>query len=142
VVIPRFGVVLGSNGGMLAQLLPLFKLGLGGKLGSGRQWLSWIHLHDHLHGLLFLAEKKNIRGVVNLTSPNPVTNKQFTKELGSVLKKPTLFRVPKTALRLALGETSNVVLQGQKVMPEVLLKEGFQFNHPYLDEALKDILTS
>ena len=140
IVLMRTGVVLGKNGGALSVMLPAFRLGLGGKLGHGRQWFPWIHLNDLTNAIIFLMENKAIHGPVNLSAPNPVRNKEFTKCLGKIIHRPTFLAVPGFAIRLALGELSSVVLEGCRMMPGVLLKNGFSFRFPELQPALEDIL--
>jgi len=140
VLLMRTGVVLGKNGGALATMLPAFRLGIGGKLGSGQQWFPWIHLEDLTSAVIFLMESKEIHGPVNLSAPKPVRNEEFTKCLGQTLGRPTFLPVPGVAIRLALGELSSVVLEGCRMMPGVLLANGFSFRFPKLQSALEDIL--
>jgi uncharacterized protein (TIGR01777 family) len=140
VILLRTGVVLGRNGGALAAMLPAFRLGIGGKLGSGQQWFPWIHLDDLVSAIIFLMENKKIQGPVNLSAPEAVRNGEFTKCLGQTLRRPTLLTVPKFAIRLALGELSSVMLEGCKMMPGVLMANGFSFRFPKLRHALRDIL--
>jgi hypothetical protein len=140
-VLPRLGVVLSSQGGAMARMLPIFRLGLGGRLGSGRQYWSWIALQDVVAGIEFAIANPALAGAVNLTSPNPVTNAEFTATLGRALRRPAIFPVPGLALRLALGEMADeALLASQRVQPEKLLKAGFRFAHPELDEALAAML--
>jgi uncharacterized protein (TIGR01777 family) len=136
VVLVRLGVVLGAGGGALSNLLPPFRLGLGGRLGSGDQPFSWISLHDAVAAIIFCLEHENIRGPVNVVSPNCVTNRQFTRELADSLQRPALLRAPAWALRLALGEGADALLEGQRVVPRVLTREGFEFRYPDLNLAL------
>ena len=133
----RTGIVLATSGGALAKQLPLFRLGLGGQLSSGRQWLSWISLDDEIRALLALIDSRSYSGPVNLTAPEPVTNAQFTKELGHALNRPSLFRVPAPALKLALGGelVDEALLASQRVLPRVLLEQSFAFAHPTLSGA-------
>ncbi|WP_168194260.1 TIGR01777 family oxidoreductase [Thermodesulfobacterium sp. TA1] len=138
VAITRFGIVLGK-GGMIKKVLPVFKWGLGGTLGNGKQWFSWIHIQDLVAGLLFLIEI-DLEGVFNFTSPQPVTNKEFTRALAEVLRKPAFFRVPKFMLKLVLGELAESILASIKAYPERLIKEGFTFNYPEIKNALKHII--
>lgn len=138
VVHPRMGVVLSREGGMLAKLLTPFRLGVGGKLGSGRQWLSWVALHDALAGIRFAIDTETLSGPVNLTSPNPVTNEEFTRTLGRVLGRPTALGVPGFALKLALGDLADeALLVSQRGVPDRLRAEGFVFQYPGLEEALR-----
>lgn len=141
VVHPRLGVVLSPRGGALKKMLPAFKLGVGGKLGSGRQWMSWVSLEDTVRALLFALADAELAGPVNVTSPNPVTNAEFTDALGDVLHRPTFATVPKTALHLAMGEmVESTVLASQRVLPERLLEAGFEFEHPTIEAALRSEL--
>lgn len=143
VVITRFGLVVGRNGGVLGQLVPLFNLYLGSPLGSGKQWFSWVHEDDLANGFLFLLDRKEIEGAVNCTAPNPVRNRELTYTLAQVLGKPVIVPfVPGFALRLLLGEFASVVLQGQRVVPTRLLDNGFEFRFPTLKEALVDAMAS
>jgi uncharacterized protein (TIGR01777 family) len=140
VALLRIGVVLDRQGGALAAMLTPFKLGLGGRAGSGRQWLSWIH-HADVVGLLLLAlDNAGARGPMNGTAPNPATNYEFTKALGRALHRPTVFPVPGFALKLRFGEVAGVVLTGQRVLPKEAQKLGYQFQFPTIDAALADIL--
>lgn len=137
VVLPRLGVVLSGEGGALARLLPIFRLGLGGRVGNGRQYWSWITLEDVAGAIEFAIDNPSLSGPVNLTSPNAVTNAAFTAALARALRRPALLPVPAFALRLALGEMADeALLASQRVQPEKLLKAGFPFAHPQLDEAL------
>lgn len=139
VALARFGIVLGPGGGVLGQMVPVFRAFLGGPLGSGRQWFSWIHVEDLFRGLLHLVGRPQSSGAYNLTAPGPVTNRQLTRELARVLHRPALLPVPGFAVRLALGEFGDVLLQGQRVVPRRLLSEGFVFAHPELGAALDDL---
>ena len=131
----RTGLVLDPTGGALGRMLPLFKFGLGGKLGNGKQWWSWITLHDQIRAMIFLLESK-ITGPVNLTSPNPVTNQEFTAALARALHRPAIFPAPAFALRAALGGFSTEILGSKKVMPKVLTEAGFEFDYPHVSNAL------
>ena len=131
----RTGLVLDPTGGALGRVLPLFKFGLGGKLGNGKQWWSWITLHDQIRAMIFLLNSK-ITGPVNLTSPNPVTNQEFTAALARALHRPAIFPAPAFALRAALGEFSSEILGSKKVMPKVLTESGFEFDYPHVSNAL------
>jgi len=139
-VITRFGLVLGPDGGILQQLVPLFRKFLGGPVGSGRQWLSWIHRLDLAQAFLFIAEHGDLAGPVNFTAPQPVQNREFAKALGRALHRPSFLPAPAFALRLVLGEFAEVVLTGQRVLPQRLLDAGFQFLFPTIDLALQDLL--
>jgi hypothetical protein len=133
----RFGVVLGSGAGALAKMLPLFRLGLGGRLGSGQQWMSWISLTDAVAAILFALDTPTLAGPVNLTAPHPVTNAEFTRELGKAVHRPAILPAPAFALRLALGAMANeALLSSARVVPAKLRDAGFQFTHPTLDAAL------
>ena len=131
----RTGLVLDPTGGALGRMLPLFKFGLGGKLGNGKQWWSWITLHDQIRAMIFLLESKII-GPVNLTSPNPVTNQELTAALARALHRPAIFPAPAFALRAALGGFSTEILGSKKVMPKVLTEAGFEFDYPHVSNAL------
>ena len=131
----RTGLVLDPTGGALGRMLPLFKFGLGGKLGSGKQWWSWITLHDQIRAMVFLMNSK-IEGAVNLTSPNPVTNQEFTAALARTLKRPAIFPAPAFALRAVLGGFSTEVLGSKKVIPKVLMDNNFEFDYPHVLAAL------
>jgi len=133
----RFGVVIGPGQGALGKMLPIFRLGLGGPLGSGRQWMNWISLADAVSAILFLLETPAIEGPVNLTSPSPVTNAQFTRALAHAIHRPAFLPAPAFALRLALGEMADeALLSSARVYPSKLISAGFQFAHPTLDSAL------
>ena len=132
----RTGLVLDPTGGALGRMLPLFRFGLGGKLGSGKQWWSWITLHDHLRAIEFILENKDISGPVNLTSPNPVTNQEFTSALARALRRPALFPAPAFALKVALGGFSTEILGSKKVLPGALQDAGFNFDFPHIGPAL------
>ena len=131
----RTGLVLDPTGGALGRMLPLFKFGFGGKLGSGKQWWSWITLHDQIRAINFLLNSK-ITGPVNLTAPNPVTNQEFTAALARAMHRPAIFPAPAFALRLALGGFSTEILGSKKVMPKVLTDAGFEFDYPHVSNAL------
>ena len=137
----RFGVILDTHGGALAQMLTPFRMGIGGRVGSGKQWMSWIALEDVVNGLKFLIADKPVHGPVNFVAPNPVTNAEFTKTLGRVLSRPTLFPVPAFGARLAFGELADaLLLSSQKVEPSVLEDKGFLFSWPTLEPALRHLL--
>lgn len=138
VVHPRFGVILSPAGGALERLLPPFRLGAGGKIASGRQWMSWVALDDVIGALHFLLFTDSLAGPVNVTSPNPVTNAEFARTLGHVLRRPAIATVPALALKLMFGEMAEVMLLGgQRVLPRRLTAAGFRFRHPTLEEALR-----
>jgi len=141
VVKMRIGVILSREGGALKRMLLPFKLGVGGKLGSGDQYMSWITLDDVVVAIVHCLERDVLKGPVNLTAPNPVTNQTFTKTLGKVLVRPTILPMPGFAARLAFGEMAQeLLLQGQRVIPERLQQTGFRFQHPHLEGALRAVL--
>jgi len=143
VVHPRTGIVLHPSGGALARLLPVFKLGLGGKLGSGHQYMSWISLGDTVQALLHVLERSELRGPVNFTAPNPVTNLAFSRALAAALSRPAWLSVPAFAARLAIGEMADVaLLAGQRVLPKLLLGSDFRFAQPELSGCLRALLAS
>ena len=133
----RFGVVLGPGTGALARMVPIFRLGLGGRLGNGRQWMSWIGLADLVAAILFILENPALAGPVNLTAPNPVTNAEFTSALGSALHRPAILPAPAFALRLVLGPMAReALLASARVQPARLIEAGFRFSQPIVEEAL------
>jgi uncharacterized protein (TIGR01777 family) len=136
----RTGLVLDPTGGALGRMMPLFKFGLGGKIGSGKQWWSWITLHDQIRAIDFLIDN-NISGPVNLTAPNPATNSEFTAALARALKRPALLPVPGFALKLALGGFSTEILGSKRVLPKVLEEAGFTFDFPHLAPAIAKLAT-
>ena len=136
----RIGVVLGPGGGALARMLPPFKAGLGGRLGSGRQWMSWIHLDDLVELIRFAVEQPSLRGAVNATSPNPVTNAAFTATLAEVLKRPAVLPVPAFLLKTAFGAMAEILLDSQRVLPQAAQAAGFRFQYPDLEAALRHAL--
>jgi uncharacterized protein (TIGR01777 family) len=139
----RSGVVLASGGGALARQLPLFRYGIGGRLGSGRQWLSWITLADEVRAILHALDEPAVQGAVNATAPEPVTNRVFTRALGQALHRPSVLAVPGFALRVVLGPdlASEMVLAGQRVLPAKLTTTGFTFEEPRIDSALAALLS-
>ncbi|HEU4584070.1 MAG TPA: TIGR01777 family oxidoreductase [Polyangiaceae bacterium] len=136
VVLARIGLVLAPRGGALERMRTPFRLGLGGKLGSGLQWMSWIQLEDVVGLLLHAAARKQLRGPLNVVSPNPVTNQEFTRQLARALSRPAVLPVPRLALSLALGEISDVLLESQRVLPRVAQQSGYAFAYPELAPAL------
>lgn len=140
VVHARFGIILGKTGGALSQMLTPFKLGLGGTLGSGSQWMSWVHIQDVVGQLLHAANNASVAGAMNVVAPMPVTNKEFTQTLGKVLKRPTILPAPSPLLRIVLGEFSDVLLGSQRVRPLVAHQSGYAFKFQKLEEALADLL--
>jgi uncharacterized protein (TIGR01777 family) len=142
-VYPRFGVVLDPGGGALEKMLTPFRMGIGGRVGNGKQWMSWISLPDVVNGLKFLIEDTSASGPVNFVAPNPVTNAEFTKTLGRVLSRPTILPVPEFGVRLAFGEMADaLLLSSQKVDPEVLQDRGFLFEWPTLERALRRVMAT
>jgi uncharacterized protein (TIGR01777 family) len=141
VVLLRSGAVLSRRGGMLRKILPLFRMGMGGRIGSGRQWFPWIHLDDEVALIQHALAEPRVEGALNAVAPEPVTNRELTAGIGEVLSRPTVLAAPPFALRLALGGMADEVLLGsQRVMPARTLECGFQFRHPLLRPALKSLL--
>jgi TIGR01777 family protein len=141
VVNPRIGIVLAKDEGALAKMLLPFKLGVGGVIGSGKQWMSWIGIEDLIRIFVFALENENLRGVYNATAPNPVTNEEFTKTLGRVLRRPTVLPLPEFAVKLLFGEMGEtLLLEGCRVLPERLMKAGFEFKHADLETSLRAVL--
>jgi len=140
VVTLRSGLVLSPRGGMLGRMLPLFRLGLGGRIGSGRQVMSWIGLSEWVAIARFLLSRDDISGPVNLTTPSPVTNAEFTSALAAAVHRPAVMVAPAPALKLALGGVSSDILSSARVLPRRLLDEGYQFRHPTIAGALADEL--
>ncbi|MFI6640191.1 TIGR01777 family oxidoreductase [Streptomyces sp. NPDC050504] len=136
-VFARTGLVVAKEGGAWGKLFPVFRAGLGGRLGSGRQYWSFISLHDEIAALRFLIDTESLAGPVNLTAPEPVTNREVTAAMGSVLRRPTVFAVPGWAMRVALGEFAEDVLGSQRVRPAKLREAGFEFAHPDIAEAVR-----
>ena len=132
----RIGLVLGKSGGALQKIVPIFKLGAGGPLGNGRQWMPWIHAADLARLFVYVAEHETMRGPINGTAASPVTNKQFTRALAKAVRRPALFPAPAFALRLMLGEFAEVLLASQRVVPQAALENGFQFEFNELADAL------
>lgn len=139
-VVVRTGVVLSRKVGALPMTALPFRFFFGGPLGSGRQWMPWIHLDDVARAIGFLIKNKDAGGVFNITSPQPVTNREFSRALGRALHRPAVFRVPAFLIRLLLGEMSTVVLEGQKAMPAKIIDLGFRHRFPDIESALKDLL--
>ncbi len=137
----RLGIVLGKNGGVLKRMLPPFYFGLGGPIGSGKQYMSWVHLNDVIRALHFLVNDVGLSGVFNLTAPGTVSNSQFTRAIGTVISRPTFFPLPEFVVKIIFGEMGErLLLMGQNVVPHNLLQAGFSFDYPQLDDALTDIL--
>ncbi len=135
----RIGIVLAKDGGIYRTMRPFFKNSLGGKIGTGKQWMSFIHIVDLVNAIKFIMER-NIRGVVNITAPDPVENKKFTQVMAQLMKKPAFLTIPNFALRLIYGEGASVIYTGQKVIPEILIKNGFEYKFPGIEAALMEII--
>jgi len=142
VVITRFGLILGEKGGALGQMIPLFKIYLGGPVGSGKQWFSWIHMKDLGRVFSFLLKHREISGPVNVCAPNPVRNRDLARAIGQLLNRTSFLPMPAFLIKLVLGEFGSVVLQGQRVIPEKLEKAGFTFQYPDIHKALLDIFSA
>ncbi len=140
VVCVRIGIVLAPGGGALARMLTPFKMGAGGRLGSGKQWMPWIHIDDVVGVLLHAARTAAVRGAINAVSPHPVTNAEFTRALGHAVHRPAFLPVPKTALRIAFGEMSEILMASQRVLPRVAERTGYAFEHTGLDRALAAVM--
>ncbi len=141
VVNARFGIVLSSKGGALKKMLLPFKMGLGGVIGSGEQYMSWLSIDDAAALIKHVIANDSIRGPVNFATPNPVSNREFTKTLGSVLHRPTIFPLPAVVAQLVFGEMANeLLLSGARVYPKILLESGYKFLHPDLSQALEHLL--
>jgi len=137
----RTGIVLGKNGGALNKMLPPFKMGLGGKIGSGQQWMPWIHLDDLVGIILHCIEHNDLNGAINATAPNPSTNQNFTKTLGKILNRPTIFSIPEIIIKLLMGQMGvELLLSGKKILPIKISDKGYQFQYPKLENALQNIL--
>lgn len=143
VVNTRFGIILDKEGGALAKMLPPFRMGIGGRIGDGKQWMSWIALADVISALQFALTNESIKGPVNFVAPNPVTNAEFTKTLGRVLSRPTFFPIPAFGVRLAFGEMADaLLLSSQRVKPAKLADSNYQFTYSNLEGALRSILAN
>jgi uncharacterized protein (TIGR01777 family) len=137
----RFGIILDASGGALEKMLTPFRMGIGGRVGNGKQWMSWISLDDVVAGLRFVLDNSSASGPVNFVAPNPVTNAEFTKALGRALSRPTFFPIPKIGVQLAFGEMADaLLLSSQRVEPRVLKESGYRFQLPTLRDALSHIL--
>jgi uncharacterized protein len=138
----RLGIVLSSSGGMLSKILPLFKVGLGGRIGNGNEYMSWIGLDDLLGLILYTIVDETISGPINAVSPNPITNADFTMTLGKVLSRPTMFSIPKSIIKSVLGEelAESAILSSTRVIPKRLIKVGYQFRFSYLESVLEHTL--
>ncbi len=140
VVMTRFGIVMGEKGGALSQMIPLFKKYIGGPIGNGKQWFSWIHIKDLAEAFVFLTKHPEISGPVNVCSPNPVRNRDLAKALGKALHRPSIIPAPGFMVELVLGEFGSVILEGQRVIPRRLLENGFVFQYPDIEKALESIV--
>ena len=137
----RTGIVLGKGGGALSKMLVPFKMGLGGRIGEGKQWMPWVHLDDLLGIILYCIEHKSLTGAINGTAPNPVTNQEFTKTLGKVLKRPTIFPLPVIAVKLLMGQMGEeLLLAGSRVLPKKISEAGYQFQYEKLEDALLNVV--
>ncbi len=140
VAIMRFGVVLGKQGGAIATMKTPFKLGMGGSIGSGKQWFPWIHVDDLVAAILFLIDSSDLSGVFNFTAPDSVRQKEFARALGRAVNRPTFMPTPAFVMKSLLGEFGQTLLMGQKVIPKALQERGFVFKYPQLKDALQEIL--
>jgi len=140
VVITRFGIVMGEKGGALSQMIPLFKKYIGGPIGTGKQWFSWVHIKDLAEAFTFLLKHPEISGPVNVCSPNPVRNKDLAKALGKSLHRPSFMPAPAFMVKWVLGEFGSVILEGQRVIPRRLLESGFVFQYPDMEKVLQGIV--
>jgi len=140
VVTTRFGIVLGDTGGVLGQMIPIFKSFIGGSIGNGRQWFSWVHMKDLTEAFIFLLNHPEISGPVNVCSPMPVQNKDLARAVGRALHRPSFFPAPGFMVKLVLGEFGSVILQGQKVLPRRLLESGFVFEYPEIGKAIESLV--
>lgn len=139
VVLMRTGIVLAKDGGALEKMLTPFKFGVGGTIGSGKQWMSWIALDDEISAIQFFLDNENLSGAFNLTAPNPVRNEEFTETLGKVLHRPTLLPVPAFGIKLLFGEMGErLLLEGARVLPKNLEAAGYKFIHPHLEDAMRE----
>lgn len=141
-IIARFGVVLSNDGGAFPRMVKPIRMGVGGRIGSGDQWLSWIHIDDVVRALRYLITAPKAVGVYNITAPAPVTNATFVNTVGNVINRPTLLPVPGFAMKALFGEMAHVLLTGQRVVPARLTDTGFQFRFPQIDNAARDLLTT
>ncbi|MFN8577642.1 MAG: TIGR01777 family oxidoreductase [Candidatus Sericytochromatia bacterium] len=136
----RIGIVLSENGGALEKMVAPFKLYAGGHIGDGKQWLPWIHIDDVINMILFILDNNKITGAVNITAPNPTTMKDFCKEMGKIINRPSWLPVPSIALKATFGEMSDIITSGQKAIPQKVLSNGFKFEYEKIDKALKNLL--
>jgi uncharacterized protein (TIGR01777 family) len=138
----RTGIVLSTKGGALARLLPIFRLGAGGPVGSGKQYYPWIHIGDEVDAIRFLIETPSASGVFNLSAPNPVPNADFSRTLGRAMNRPAFAPAPAIAMKVAFGEMATIILDGQRAIPQNLQKAGYTFRHPELEAAFRHLLFS
>jgi len=136
----RFGVVLNKNGGALAKMIQAFNFFAGGPLGSGQQWFSWIHMDDLIAAIIFILENPDVKGPINLCSPNPVRNRDFAGTLGQVLNRPSVLKTPSFMVRLIMGEMGKSLISSQRAIPDKLLKHGFKFQYPDINNALYNLV--
>jgi uncharacterized protein (TIGR01777 family) len=136
----RFGVILARDGGALEKMRLPFKLGVGGRIGNGKQWMSWIHVNDVVRLIMFAIGNESVRGPVNAVAPNPVTNAQFTRELARALHRPAIFPVPVFALKMLFGPMAEILYASQRVIPDAAIRAGFQFEFAELEAALRDLV--
>ena len=136
----RFGVVLGKNGGALAKMVPAFKSFAGGPLGTGLQWFPWIHMDDLIAAIIFILENPDVKGPINLCSPNPVRNRDFAAALGQALNRPSVLRAPSFMIRLIMGEMGKSLMSSQRAIPNKLLQHGFKFQYPDIHNALNNLV--
>ena len=136
----RIGIVLGMDGGALPKMILPYKFGVGGRIGTGKQWLSWIHIEDIIRLIRYCIENNEVNGPVNATAPHPVTNDEFGRTIGRVLRRPHLFPVPSLVFKVMFGELSDLLLKGQKVLPEKIIGHGFTYTYPTLEGALRDLV--
>jgi uncharacterized protein (TIGR01777 family) len=136
----RFGIVLGKDGGAMAKMIPAYQLFLGGPLGDGKQWFSWIHIDDLTAAVFFIIDTPQLKGPFNFCSPNPIRNRQLAKTMGKILRRPASMPAPGFMIRLVLGEFGSVLLESQRVKPDKLLKSGFKFRYPDLEGAIREIV--
>ncbi len=139
-VYARIGIVLDLEGGALAKMLLPYKLFIGGPLGTGKQWMSWIHIDDLIELFVFIIQKNNINGAINLTAPNPVTMIEFSKTIGKILRRPSFFKVPEFILKIILGESSAMILNSNRVIPKKAIENGYNFEYDNLEKALTNLL--
>jgi uncharacterized protein (TIGR01777 family) len=136
----RTGIVFGMDGGALPKMILPYKLGIGGRVGNGKQWLSWIHIEDMIRLIRYCIENSEVKGPVNATAPHPVTNDEFGRTVGRVLHRPHLLPVPSFVFKVMFGELSDLLLKGQKVLPAKIMGHGFTYKYPNLESALRDLL--